>query len=216
MAKTNKPLDLIEATKAQAAARHKARYDELVALMRRRMTDIVERFYDLGEALREMLETRRYTAGGHTSLRAFLAAEGLVSYAKANRLIAIVRKVPRAQALVLGQERAFALVAYTDATPEGDSPAALLAADAKLGATPVAQASVRQIEAATRAARSARAKSGAVSEGARAKARADAATLRAVKRALRDAGLAGAAVQVGRNRVTITVDRARADRLART
>ena len=99
MAKTNKPLDLIEATKAQAAARHKARYDELVALMRRRMAEIVERFYDLGEALREMLETRRYTAGGHTSLRAFLAAEGLVSYAKANRLIAIVRKVPRARAL---------------------------------------------------------------------------------------------------------------------
>jgi uncharacterized sulfatase len=47
-------------------------------------------------------------------------------------------------------------------------------------------------------------------------ARADAATLRAVKKALRDAGLAGAAVHVGRSRVTITVDRARADRLART
>ncbi len=150
------------------------------------------------------------------ALYSFLAAEGLVSYAKANRLIAIVRKVPREQALVLGQERAFALVAYTEATPEGDSPAALLAADAKLGATPVAQASVRQIEAATRAARSARAKSGAASEGARARARADADTLRAVKKALRDAGLAGAAVQVGRSRVTITVDRARADRLARS
>jgi len=202
--------DLIAATKAQAEARRKARYDELVALMRRRMTDIVENFYDLGEALREMLEKKLYTAAGHASLRAFVEAEGLFSYAQANKLIAIVRRVPREDALRLGQERAFALVAYTDATPADDSPAGLVAADARVGAKPVSKASLREIEAATRAVRSGAPKTAA----ARDRARAEAATLKAVKKALRDAGLAGAAVRLGRDKVHITVARAKADRLA--
>ena len=213
MAKANKGAnDLIARTKSEALARHKARYDELVALMRRRMTDIVESFYDLGEALREMLEKKIYTAAGHASLRAFVEAEGLFSYAQANKLIAIVRKVPREDALRLGQERAFALVAYTDATPADDSPAGLVAADARVGAKPVSKASLREIEAATRAVRATSAKP--KTAAARDRARAEAATLKAVKKALRDAGLAGAAVRVGRDKVHITVARAKADRLA--
>lgn len=46
---------LIERTKEASLARHRARLGELLALVRRRVTEVVEGFYDIGEALREIL-----------------------------------------------------------------------------------------------------------------------------------------------------------------
>jgi hypothetical protein len=128
MAKATKgAAGLIQQTKERALARNKARLAELLALIRRRMMEVVEGFYDIGEALREIVDHKLYGALDHASLGALLKAEGLVSLRQAAKLIAVVRKVPREQALLLGQERAYALVAYTGATPEPDSPAQLLA-----------------------------------------------------------------------------------------
>ena len=57
MAKSSPKRSLIAETKSAALARNTARLAELLAIIRRRMTEVVEGFYDLGEALREMLET---------------------------------------------------------------------------------------------------------------------------------------------------------------
>ncbi len=204
---------LIERTKSAALARNKARLAELVALVRRRMTEVVEAFYDIGEALREIVDHKLYAAEGHKSLKAFLGAEKLLSARQAMKLIAVVRRVPREQALTLGQERAYALLAYTEATPEDDSPATLLAAHATVGDKPVTEASVREIDAATRDARTRSAKSTAKTPAARAKAKADAAVERAVRKALRDAGFARVEVRVGRDTVRVAFARSAAERL---
>jgi len=206
---------LIEHTKRAALARNKARYAELVALIRRRMDAAVEAFYDIGEALREVLEKKLYAAEGHKSMAAFLAAEELLSYRQANKLIAVVRKVPRAQALTLGQEKAFALVAYTDATPDDDSAAGLLADDARVGEKPVTRASVREIQAATRAVNASERAKRPPTEARRAKEKADAALVKTVKAALREGGFARAAVTLKRDTVRIEVTRAQAERIAK-
>jgi hypothetical protein len=209
--KTDGRLALLERTRAVAHARAVARLAELVALIRRRMTEVVESFYDVGEALREVVEEKRYAAAGHKSFNAFLKAEGLMSPRQASKLIAVVRRVPREQALALGQERAFALVAYTDATPEDDSPASLVAQSATIGDTPVARASVREIAAATRAARAKRTPTAVQ----RATAKADAAIAKAVRAALIAGGIRGAEVTVGRAGVRIALTRIQGERLAR-
>ena len=212
---TASKLSLIERTKAAALARNLARLAELVALIRRRMTDVVESFYDMGEALREVVEHKLYAAAGHASFKAFLAAERLLSARQAAKLIAVVRKVPREQALALGQERAYALVAYTDATPDDDSAAGLLAADARVGEKPVTRASVREIQAATRAVNASERAKRPPTEARRAKEKADAALVKTVKAALREGGFARAAVTLKRDTVRIEVTRAQAERLAK-
>lgn len=44
-----------------------------LALVRRRVTEVVEGFYDIGEALREILDHKLYAAAGHASLEALRA-----------------------------------------------------------------------------------------------------------------------------------------------
>lgn len=201
---------LIERTRSLSLARNKARLADLLALVRRRAAEVVEGFYDIGEALREILDHKLYAAAGHKSLQGLLEAEGMMSYRQASKLIAVVREVPREKALALGQERAYALVAYTHATPEDDSPADLLAKDA-----PVSKASVRAIKAATREA-NARAKAKRPkTEAAKEKEKAEAALVKALRALLRDAGISRAAIVSGRSDVRIVVPRAVAERATR-
>jgi hypothetical protein len=212
---TKSATGLIQQTKERALARNKARLAELMALIRRRLTEVVEGFYDIGEALREIVDHKLYAAMGHKSLGELLKAEGLISLRQATKLIAVVRKTPREQALALGQERAYALVAYTEATPEPDSPAQLLAEGANVGGKPAKDASVRDILAATRGARekarAARPKSAAERE----KTKADAALEVALRTVLREAGIGRAQIAVGTGDVRITIARSTALRITR-
>ncbi|TAK32671.1 MAG: hypothetical protein EPO40_01835 [Myxococcaceae bacterium] len=212
-AKATPKSSLIERTQREALARNTARLSALLTLVRRRMTAVVEGFYDVGEALREILDKKLYAASGHASFEALLKAEELMSKRQAMKLVALVRKVPREQALSLGQEKAYALVSYTAATPEADS-VAQLAETGKLAGKALADASVSDIEAATRAARK---RAGATPQGAAAKARAkrDAALEKVVRAALVSAGLARPTVTVGTKKVRVEIDRATAERLLR-
>jgi hypothetical protein len=206
---------LIEQTKAAALARNTVRLAELVALIRRRMTGVVEGFYDIGEALREIVDKKLYAAAGHASMAAFLKTERLLSDRQASKLMAVVRKVPREQALSLGQEKAYALVSYTEATPELDSAGGLLASDAKVGGVAVTKASVRQIEAATRAVRASAKAKRPPTEAERAQAKNDAALVKALRAALRDAGIERAQIELTQEHVRMELTRAQAERLAR-
>ncbi len=211
---------LIEKTKADALARNTKRLADLVALIRRRMGAVVEGFYDIGEALREILEKKLYGVAGHAGLEAFLEAEKLMSYRQATKLIALVRKVPRAQALSLGQEKAYALVSYTEATPEADSPEAdspeaLMATDEKVGAKPVSKSSVREIEAATRAVRLTEKAKRPPTEAERARAKAETALVKTLRGALRGAGIGRAEITVRGDRVRVELTRAQVERLGR-
>ena len=206
---------LIERTKAAALAKNKARLAELVALIRRRATEVIEGFYDIGEALREIVDHKLYAVDGHKSLKGFVEAEKLMSDRQATKLIAVVRKVSREKALQLGQEKAYALLSYAEATPEDDSPESLLAADAKIGASRVTSASVREIEAATREARAQAKAARPQTEAQRAKAKADAALEKTLRGALREAGIGRAEISVKGDRVRVELTRAQVERLGR-
>ena len=135
--------------KTKADAVKKKRLGELVALIKRRKDEVVESFYDIGEALREIVKHKLFAVAGHNSFEAFLKANALMSRTQAFKLIKVVESVPRTRAMKLGQERAFALVAYTDATPEKDSPESLVADKKQIGGTAVSEAPVRAIRKAT-------------------------------------------------------------------
>jgi hypothetical protein len=202
---------LIEQTRNLALARNKARLADLLALVRRRVSEVVEGFYDIGEALREILDHKLYATAGHKSLEALLKAEGMMSFRQASKLIAVVREVPREKALAMGQERAYALVAYTNATPEDDSPARLLAANA-----PVSKASVREIKAATREARARTRAKRPKTDAEREREKADVALQKALRALLRDAGIGRAEITIGRSDVRVAFSRTVAERAARS
>jgi hypothetical protein len=142
-----------KAAKERALADKRRKCDELVDLIRRRQARIVEDFYDIGEALRTILRDKLYEAHGAKSFAAFLDTEALIPRATAMRLIAIVDHVPRREALKLGQEKSYALVAYTEATPAADTAATLARTDAKIARRPISKSSVRDLRQAATAAR---------------------------------------------------------------
>jgi len=106
-----------------AAAR---RAEELLTLIARRKENIVDAFYDIGEALKELLDKKLHMALGHTSFGDLITTRGVMGRTQAFKLIAVVKALPRATAISMGQERAYALVALAAATPEADTAASLL------------------------------------------------------------------------------------------
>lgn len=195
--------DLIARTRDAARSAHDARLTELAAVIRRKMAAVVEGFYEIGLALKEIRDRKLYTASGHATLSGFLKAERLVSARQAAKLIKVVENVTRERAIALGPEKSYALVAYTEATPETDSVESLAAAQA-----PVTRQSTREIQTETKAARPR-------SPAAKARAREDAALARALRSALRDGGIARAEVAIDGDAVRITLTRAQVARLAK-
>lgn len=51
------------------------RLADLLALVRRRASEVVEGFYDIGEALREILDHKLYAAAGSKSLEALVESD---------------------------------------------------------------------------------------------------------------------------------------------
>ncbi len=128
----------------------KRRAEALLAGIARRKARIAEDFYEIGLALSELLKKKLYFALGHRSFQEMLAARDVMGTTRAKQLIAIVDNMDRERALALGSEKAYALARYTAATPEPDTPEWLLSQGAKLGGKPIAEASLREIQEATR------------------------------------------------------------------
>jgi len=207
-------LPLIERTKNAAQERHAARCAELLALVHRKMTGVVESFYDVGEALREILDKKLFLAAGDDTFEAMLEREGIMSRRQASKFIAVARKVPREHALGLGHERAYALMAYAEATADNDTVAALVTSGATVAGKPVTEASLREITAATRQARAKAQGRRPKTEAQREQERADEAVVRAVREAMRAAGFGRAQVTVAGDEVRVVLTRAQAERLA--
>lgn len=198
------------AEKAAALGRKKGRAEALLALITRRKQRMVEDFYDIGEALRELLDQKLYAALGHASFEAMLAAHDVMGLTQAKKLIALVANVPRDQALALGQEKAYELVAYTAATPEADTPAALLAADAAIGGKPLSRASLRELQAATKAVRAKQAAAKPKSKAERDAARVARDARAKVSALLKKAGVARPAIEVTKSAIVVRLTLAQA------
>jgi len=149
------------AEKAAASKRERlateARAD--ISLIRARRERIVEDFYDIGEALVRLQRDGVAESIGYKRFADLCEAELEMSGQKAAQLIAIVKAMPREQARSLGQERASALLALAEATPEEDSAGSLALATLKLPSgkkLDLAKATTRQIREAAKAVRQTR------------------------------------------------------------
>lgn len=202
-----KVLDGLKAKANGAQARARQRGEELLALIERRKGRIVEDFYDIGEALREIQRKELFRPLGYRTFDELLTARDVMSPFQARKLIAVVERVPRAQALALGQEKAYALVAYAAATPEPDTPTGLLESGAKVGGKAIAEASTRDLlRAASEVRAKVRAKAPKTPEQ-RATARALQEAVRKLRAHLRALGVGRPAIAEsgGALRVTLTV-----------
>lgn len=131
------------AAKSAADVANAGRAKELLSLIRRRKSEIVEAFYDIGEALLELSKRKHYEALGCASFQELLEKHGVMGKSQAFKLIKIVKNVPRDTALELGQEKAYAMIALAAATPERDTVAEL--AERNLGDRPLRDVSTRAI-----------------------------------------------------------------------
>lgn len=136
------------AEKAQKANRRRA--EALLADIARRKKTFEESFYEIGLALLEILEKKLYLALGHASFKEMLAARGVLGLTQAKQLLRIVETMSRDKAQQVGVEKAYALVRYTAATPEDDTPEGLLSSGALVGTKPASEATLREILRATR------------------------------------------------------------------
>lgn len=186
----------VAAATAHAKVDRQARLAELVALVKQRMTDVVASFWDIGEALSEVRRDKLYVVERHRTFEAFLSAHDLPGKTQAARLIAVARETPRAVAVKLGQEKTYALLGFTDATPEADTPADIADGRKVFGGKTAGQASLRDIERATREQRAKNESAKPKTKAQLARARADAALRRRVAAELKATALPKATVTV--------------------
>ena len=134
----------------RASEADRKRAESLVSLIERRKARIVEDFFEIGVALRALQRAKLYFSLGYATFAKMLAGRNLMGQTQASKLVAVADAYDRDQALALGLEKAYQLIRYTEATPEPDSPAFLLATHAKIGKKPIEAASVRELVDATR------------------------------------------------------------------
>ncbi len=119
-----------------------------------------EAFYDIGEALREILKKKLYAPLGFPSFDKMLTGRKVIAASTAYQLIEVVDSLPRDKALGLGAEKSYALARFAAATKESDPPTTLVDEGVPLGRRgarkPAAEVTVRELEAATRKARAKR------------------------------------------------------------
>lgn len=97
-----------------------------LALIVRRKAQIVDAFYDIGEALSRLKQKEAIAALGRKSFAEVCEKDAGMSTSQAQRLVDIVRTMTREEALSSGQTRATALIGLAEATPENDTPGTLL------------------------------------------------------------------------------------------
>jgi len=104
----------------QSAAAQK-RLASLLEMIERRKARIVEDFYDIGVALKEIVDKKLYLQAGYASFGDLIDARKIMGKTQAFKLVSIARAVPREKAIEVGSERAYELVRLTEETPEPDT-----------------------------------------------------------------------------------------------
>jgi len=188
-----------------------SRLASLLAEMGAHRRDMAARFHDLGAALREIKRAKLYTARDANSLAELLRAEGGVSPRQARKLMKVAEGMTAAQALPLGLERSYALLTHVEQAGGRGGLGPWLSGRRTIGGEPVARASRRAIEAATRALRAEQEGPRAPGAAARRAARANGATARRVRQAMRASDWPTGDVTATAKRVVITLDRAAVD-----
>lgn len=97
------------------------RLASLLETIERRKARIVEDFYDIGVALKEIVDKKLYLQAGYASFSDLIDGRKIMGKTQAFKLVSIARAVPREKAIEVGSERAYELVRLTEQTPEPDT-----------------------------------------------------------------------------------------------
>ncbi len=193
------------AAKAELQGRGEALIAQAVALEER----IAKSFWELGRVLMTMRDEAVHHALGFERIDDCIASRIGIAPTLAWKLITVAEQLPRAHAVKLGQEKAYALVELARVTPAIDSAAALVEADVEIGGKPVSQASLRELQAAAAAARPKR----PITLDARKRALADRTLVKDLQRRLDGIGLPKRKVEIQGDEVTLRLTRRQVTRL---
>lgn len=187
----------------------RARAEKLVATARGLVEEIERNFWELGRVLEEIRSEELHRVLGFDNLEVLTEQRLGISKTVAWKLIAVAQGLPRTEAVKLGQERAYALVVYAKATGEGDAAAELVRRDVAIGGKKLSQTSVRELKAATAAARPKRPRTFAEA----AQAKADRVLLASVRERLVAVGVPKTTVAFVGDAIVVTLSRAHARRV---
>ncbi|MBK8219276.1 MAG: hypothetical protein IPK71_36590 [Myxococcales bacterium] len=110
---------VLAGVKKSAAAQK--RLASLLETIERRKARIVEDFYDIGVALKEIVDKKLYLQAGYASFGDLIDGRKIMGKTQAFKLVSIARAVPREKAIEVGSEKAYELVRLTEQTPEPDT-----------------------------------------------------------------------------------------------
>lgn len=131
---------------AIAVAANRTKGEDALALIRRRVAQIAESFYDIALALHVLKRKEVYAALGAPSFDALVVARMPISRTLAFELLKIPTHLSREAAVQLGREKAVALIRHVEHTPEDDSAEALVRGDAKVAGKPLSRQTAAAIE----------------------------------------------------------------------
>ena len=139
---------------APLAKNARATAEALLARIDKQKLRATEAFYEIGGALRQLLEQRLYGALGFASFDDLLAERNVMDGTQAKKLIEVHRKFSRDRALAIGPEKAYALARYAARTKADDAPEDFIDKGFPIAGRrkPVSEVSVRAVLEATRAA----------------------------------------------------------------
>ncbi|MGH7282250.1 MAG: hypothetical protein ACRELY_12040 [Polyangiaceae bacterium] len=122
--------------------------------MERLRLAIASSFYDMGQVLAEILDSKLYAALGYASFEALLEDRELMGARQARKFIDVANAFRREPAVRLGPEKAYALIRYCARTEKDDEPVSFVHAGFPIGGKrkDIDVITVREIEAATRTA----------------------------------------------------------------
>lgn len=137
------------------------RYLQVTSEILRLKSDCNAHFYILGARLSEVNRGALFTCDGFTDFKSYLERKIDLSRDQAYKWMGVADNFSESLAAQFGVEKCYAFLRYIEATPEEDRPADILrmvlrvpAKDGSVTAKPVAECSVRDVEAATALVRS--------------------------------------------------------------
>jgi len=206
-------VEQVQRVVVEAKAKHGAelaRVEAMIAEIHALQGNITSGFWEIGRILRDIQDNRYFGTLGFETLEQLCEARLGFSKAVASKLITVATQLPKPEAIKIGQERAYAVIAYTRALKWNGAldPADLIRRDAPIvPGKPLSSTPVREILAARppKPKRLAERKASAD----------DAATERALKRQLGVLGVPRGEVEVRAGKVTVTWSRAQIDKLLR-
>ncbi|MBL8787771.1 MAG: hypothetical protein JNJ59_22910 [Deltaproteobacteria bacterium] len=187
-----------------------ARVEAMVAEIVGLQASITSAFWEIGRILATLRDGALYRVLGYDRFEDLIEARFSFSRPVASRLMTVAGQLPKPEATKLGQERAYAVIAYARAASSAEEvdPVALVRSDAPIvPGKPLSATPVREIMAARRPRAASLEKRKGRAE--------DVALARGVKKRVSQGGLPRPEVEVRKEKVVVTWTRAQWERFLR-